>query len=148
MRKLGYGAFFLYLAFVRTLQLLRLELGDGNELAIEVVMLGHKVAVLRREAARPAFRSSDRALLAALTRLLEDYPCAESSALSSACVSGGDTRTRQDTPDDLRGIASGGRRRSKIFLRAIATALVKGGFWTAPSPTYFRFTLLPWLTVD
>ena len=54
--------FFLYLAFVRTLQLLRLARGDGDELAIEVVMLRHEVAVLRRQVARPTLRPSDRAL--------------------------------------------------------------------------------------
>ena len=61
---------FLYLAFVRTLQLLRLALGDGDELAIEVVMLRHEVAVLRRQVARPALHPSDRALLAGLSRHL------------------------------------------------------------------------------
>jgi hypothetical protein len=49
---------FLYLAFVRTLQLLRLEQGDGNELAIAVVR--HKVAVLRRQVVRPPLWPSDR----------------------------------------------------------------------------------------
>jgi putative transposase len=61
---------FLYLAFVRTLQLLRLARGDSDELAIEVVMLRHEVAVLRRQVARPALRPSDRAPLAGLSRLL------------------------------------------------------------------------------
>jgi len=61
---------FLYLAFVRTLQLLRLARGDGDDLVIEVVMLRHEVAVLRRQVARPALRPSDRALLAGLSRLL------------------------------------------------------------------------------
>ena len=35
---------FLYLAFVRMLQLLRLFGRDGEELAIEIVMLRHQVA--------------------------------------------------------------------------------------------------------
>jgi putative transposase len=61
---------FLYLAFVRLLQLLRLLWRDSDELAIEVVMLRHEVAVLRRQVARPALRPSDRALLAGLGRLL------------------------------------------------------------------------------
>ena len=54
---------FLYLAFVRILQLLRLLRRDRNELAIEVVILRHEVAVLRRRVDRPALRPSDRALL-------------------------------------------------------------------------------------
>lgn len=61
---------FLYLAFVRILQLLRLFRRDNDELAIEVVMLRHEVAVLRRQVARPALRPSDRALIAGLSRLL------------------------------------------------------------------------------
>ena len=40
---------FLYLAFVRTLQLVRLSRRDTMQLAIEVVMLRHEVAVLRRQ---------------------------------------------------------------------------------------------------
>ena len=62
---------FLYLAFVRILQLLRLLRRDSGELAIEVVVLRHEVAVLRRQVARPALRPSDRALFAALSRLLD-----------------------------------------------------------------------------
>jgi transposase InsO family protein len=60
---------FLYLAFVRILQLLRLSRAH-DELAIEVVMLRHEVAVLRRQVARPRLRPSDRAVLAGLGRLL------------------------------------------------------------------------------
>jgi len=61
---------FLYLAFTRILQLVRLGRRDGDELAIEIVMLRHEVAVLRRQVVRPALRPSDRALLAGLGRLL------------------------------------------------------------------------------
>jgi putative transposase len=61
---------FFYLAFVRVLQLLRLSRYESSELAVEVVMLRHEVAILRRQVARPALRPSDRALLAGLNRLL------------------------------------------------------------------------------
>ena len=61
---------FLYLAFLRTMQILRLQRSDDSDLAIKVVMLRHEVAVLRRQAARPALRPSDRALLAGLNRLI------------------------------------------------------------------------------
>ncbi len=61
---------FLYVAFVRMLQLLHLSHSEHEELAIEVVMLRHEVAVLRRQVARPALRPADRALLAGLSRLL------------------------------------------------------------------------------
>ena len=61
---------FLYIAFIRVLELLRLRESDTTDLAIEVVILRHEVAVLRRQAARPALRPADRALLAGLGRLL------------------------------------------------------------------------------
>ena len=62
---------FLYLAFTRILQLVRLSRRDGDQLAIEIVMLRHEVAVLRRQVVRPALRPPDRALLAGLARLLD-----------------------------------------------------------------------------
>jgi transposase InsO family protein len=52
------------------MQILRLQRSDDSDLAIEVVMLRHEVAVLRRQEARPALRPSDRALLAGLSRLI------------------------------------------------------------------------------
>jgi hypothetical protein len=61
---------FLYLAFVRTLRLVGLRRRDADDLAIEVVMLRHEVAVLRRQVVRPALRPADRAVLAGLARLL------------------------------------------------------------------------------
>lgn len=45
---------FLYVAFVRILQLLRLRRDDGDELAIEVIMLRREISVLRRQIVRPA----------------------------------------------------------------------------------------------
>ena len=62
---------FLYLAFTRILQLVRLNRRGKSELAIEVVILRHEVAVLRRQVVRPALQPSDRALFAGLARLLD-----------------------------------------------------------------------------
>ena len=61
---------FFYLAFVRLLQLVRLSRRGQQELAVEVVMLRHEVAVLRRQVVRPALQPADRAVLAGLSRLL------------------------------------------------------------------------------
>ena len=61
---------FLYIAFIRVLELLRLRGNDTTDLAVEVVILRHEVAVLRQQVARPTPRPADRALLAALSRLL------------------------------------------------------------------------------
>ena len=61
---------FLYVAFVRFLELVRLSFREQEELAIEVVILRHEVSVLCRQVARPALRPPDRAVLAGLSRLL------------------------------------------------------------------------------
>ncbi|MHB1777556.1 MAG: integrase core domain-containing protein [Acidimicrobiales bacterium] len=61
---------FLYRASCRVLQLIRLIGCSGTDLAIEVVMLRHEVAVLRRQVHRPALEPADRAVLAGLARLL------------------------------------------------------------------------------
>jgi hypothetical protein len=61
---------FLYLAFVRVLQLVRLSSGSGTDLAIEFVMLRHEMSVLRRQVHRPALRPADRESLTGLWRLL------------------------------------------------------------------------------
>jgi hypothetical protein len=61
---------FLYRAFCRVLQLIRFIGTSDANLAIEVVMLRHEVAVLRRQVHRPALETADRAVLAGLARLL------------------------------------------------------------------------------
>jgi putative transposase len=61
---------FLYLAFRRVLELIRLCLLRDADLAIEVVILRHEVSVLRRQIHRPALEPTDRALLAGLWRLI------------------------------------------------------------------------------
>ncbi|MHB1763160.1 MAG: integrase, partial [Acidimicrobiales bacterium] len=61
---------FLYRAYCRVLQLIRLIGRRDTDLAIEVVVLRHEVAVLRRQVHRPALEPADRAVLAGLARLL------------------------------------------------------------------------------
>jgi hypothetical protein len=60
---------FFYRAFCRVLQLIRLTCRRDVDVAIEVVMLRHEVAVLRRQV-RPALQPADRAVLVGLARLL------------------------------------------------------------------------------
>jgi putative transposase len=61
---------FLYRAFCRVLQLIRLIGRRNVDFAVEVVMLRHEVAVLRRQVHRPMLEPADRAVLAGLARLL------------------------------------------------------------------------------
>ena len=61
---------FAYLAVRRMLELVVLSLRSERSNEIELLALRHEVAILRRQVGRPAYRASNRALLAALSRLL------------------------------------------------------------------------------
>ncbi len=56
---------FFYVAVRRLLQLLALARRSEGDKDLEIVVLRHELAVLRRQVKRPVFRSSDRAFLAA-----------------------------------------------------------------------------------
>jgi putative transposase len=59
-----------YLALRCVLQLVLLRPRSEGFKELEIVVLRHELAVLRRQSARPQLRSSDRLFLAAASRLL------------------------------------------------------------------------------
>lgn len=59
-----------YLALRHLLGLVVILMRSEGANQIELLALRHEVAVLRRQVKRPAYRPCDRALLAALSRLL------------------------------------------------------------------------------
>ena len=61
---------FVYLAPRRLLEFLILVIRSESANQVELLALRHEVAVLRRQVGRPAYQPADRALLAALSRLL------------------------------------------------------------------------------
>jgi len=61
---------FLYLAVRRVLELILLCFRSAEANEIEILVLRHELAVLRRQHPRPHLQPTDRALLAALSRLL------------------------------------------------------------------------------
>jgi hypothetical protein len=61
---------FVYWAIRRLLELLVLVGRSDREKEIEILLLRHELQVLRRQIARPRLRAADRAMLAALSRVL------------------------------------------------------------------------------
>ena len=61
---------FWYLAFRCVLQLVLLRPRSTEFKELEIVVLRHQLAVLRRQADRPRLTTTDRVLLAAASRLL------------------------------------------------------------------------------
>ena len=60
----------LYLLIIRLSGWLALLAGNGASKDVEILVLPHEVAVLRRQVARPKLDWADRAVMAALARLL------------------------------------------------------------------------------
>jgi len=98
----------LYQAVCRVLQLIRLAGRSDTDLAIEVVMLGHEVAVPRRQVHRPALEPTDRAVLAGLARLLPRHPPDASSCSRPPCCAG--TGTSSPPPGPTRTAGPAGHR--------------------------------------
>jgi len=60
----------IYVAVQRVLELLFLRFRSSASKDLEIIVLRHQLAVLRRQVRRPAFRAADRVLLCAASRLL------------------------------------------------------------------------------
>jgi putative transposase len=61
---------FSYVVLQRVLQLVCLQFRSTASKELEIVVLRHELAVLRRQVRRPAFRAADRLFLAAASRML------------------------------------------------------------------------------
>jgi len=60
----------LYIALQRVVQLLVLRFRSAPSKDLEIIVLRHELAVLRRQVRRPTFRAADRVFLSAASRLL------------------------------------------------------------------------------
>jgi len=59
-----------YVVLQRVLQLVCLRFRSTASTELEIIVLRHELAVLRRQVRRPAFRAADRLFLAAASRML------------------------------------------------------------------------------
>lgn len=66
---------FLYLLMIRLFGRLTLLARSDTSKDMEILVLRHEVAVLRRQVARPKLDWADRAVIAALSRLLPRHLC-------------------------------------------------------------------------
>ena len=66
-----------HLTLCRSIRLLALLARSDGAKNLEILVLGHQLAVLRRQVARPRLEAADRALLAAVSRVLPraDWSC-------------------------------------------------------------------------
>jgi putative transposase len=62
-----------YLPFCRSVQLLALLAHGDAAKELEILVLRHQLAVLRRQLPRPELEPTDRVLLAAISRVLPDH---------------------------------------------------------------------------
>ena len=81
----------LYLTLCRLIQLLALLSRSDATKDLEILVLRHQLAVLRRQLPRPRLEPADRALLAAISRALPRSPGPASwSTLRRCCAGTGD----------------------------------------------------------
>jgi putative transposase len=69
-RSQGVVLSFLYWSLRRLLELVVLRCRSEREKEIEILLLRHQLAVLRRQVAHPQLKPADRAFVAALSRVL------------------------------------------------------------------------------
>lgn len=99
---------FLYLFFVRVLQLVRLASRDRDEVAVEVAMLRHEVAVLGRQINRPALQLADRALSPDWRDCFPSSGGEDSSFRPRPCAAG--TKSGSDAGGRITSVSGGAHR--------------------------------------
>jgi hypothetical protein len=97
-----------YLTLCRSIQLLVLLARGDAAKDLEILVLRHQLAVLRRQTPRPKLEAADRALMAAISRVLPRSRCPASSSGRRRCCDDTDAwspapgPSRTIRPDDHR----------------------------------------------
>jgi hypothetical protein len=130
---------FVYLALRRSLELILLCLWSAEAKEIEILVRRHELVVLRRQHPRARLQPADRALLAALCRLLPRPRCRCSWCSPRRCCAGtgawsaGAGPTRAPAWDGLRSLTISSTSSSGLLART------QGGLPTDP-----RRAVAPW----
>jgi hypothetical protein len=100
-----------YLTLCRSIQLLaQLARGDAAK-DLEILVLRHQLAVLRRQTPRPKLEPADQALLAAVSRVLPRSRWSASSSSPAPCCAG--TAACSPAHGPTRVVDRGGRRSTR-----------------------------------
>ena len=97
-----------YMTLCRFIQLLALLARGDAAKDLELLVLRHQLTVLRRQTPRPRLEPADRALLAAISRVLPRSRWSCSSSLHARCCAGTDEWSPGRGP--IRGEDPGARR--------------------------------------
>src|SRR5512132_1523127 len=79
-----------YLTLCRSIQLLAMVARGDAAKELEILVLRHQLAVLRRQTPRPKLEPADRALLAAISRVLPRHAGRVSRSSRRRCCAGTD----------------------------------------------------------
>ena len=118
----------LYLIFRQVMAWLGLLARSAQSKNAEILVLRHEVAVLRRQVSRPRLSWADRAVIAALARILAPV-CRQHRIVTPATILRGHRDLVKQRWTQLRGQRRGGRRTAPELRRLVLRLAVENSSW-------------------